>query len=667
VTSRQRLELEGEQEFPVLPLPTPALGSRLWAPGSGPGSPRAEGPEPGALLHYPSVALFEDRAQACRPEFRLTTENAPAVAALCDWLEGLPLAIELAAARARVLTPQQMLERLTGVAGGARFELLVSRRRDVSARHQSLRAAVEWSYRLLAEGSGGRDLQQFFARLSIFRGGFTLEAAEAICSEVELPLPQYRWGGDLLQTAPPRVEAPSVVEYLEHLRECSLIVADESPDGERFRYRLLETLRELAAEQLSPSERERLARRHLYYFMPLAHENRHRVTEAQTAAQQLQRLQDVEGEYENLRAALGWGLEHEPAAALWLAAALAPYWLIRGQLTEALEFLPRAARFQSDPMTEMRAKALLNAGDMAMQLGDYEQALTWLEEAAALARRMAEPEMLALGQAYEEREVPDPDVNRLRQMGAAEYEAAACYNLGQLAMQKGDYERARALYQQSLDLRLGLWSEALTASPLAGLGQVALAQGDYETARRYCERSLALIRAGGYRRLEALRLRELGTIALCQRQHESAQGYLQESLATFQAYGDRLGTALTFRSLGDLAVARGESQSARSYYQESLSLLRQVGHRQGVAAILEGLARLAHANGRAERAVRLFGAARALRDALGSPLPPNSQPEQEALLAALRQSLGDADFGRAWETGRSLPLEQACAEALADA
>jgi tetratricopeptide (TPR) repeat protein len=251
-------------------------------------------------------------------------------------------------------------------------------------------------------------------------------------------------------------------------------------------------------------------------------------------------------------------------------------------------------------------------------------------------------------------------------MGAAEHEAAALRNLGCLAAELGDYERARALYQQSLDIRRGLWNTLMTASPLAGLGDVAVAQGDYVTARACYEESLAILREFDQQRRIALRLRDLGMVARCQGRYQQAREYLQESLALLQSYQDRAGAGVAWRYLGDVALAEGEVETARQQYRESLMLLRPLGLRKGVAAVLEGWARLEQAEERPQQATRLLGAAQALRETLGSPLPPNEQPAHAALVALLRLTLGANAFTTAWEAGRALSWEQAAALVLND-
>jgi predicted ATPase/DNA-binding SARP family transcriptional activator/Tfp pilus assembly protein PilF len=623
VTSRRRLELEGELECPVLPLPTPV--ARRQSPVA---SKRQEGtagletrpPSPDALLQFPSVALFVDRARAARPGFQLTAENAGAVAALCDRLEGLPLAIELAAARAGVLTPQQMLSRLAGAnepgapaVGGARFELLVSPRRDVSARHRTLRAAMEWSYRLLAP-----ELQHFLAQLSVFRSGWTLEAAEAVTG---------REAGD-------GCGEPRALEYLEALRACSLVVAE--PAGLEMRYRLLETVREFAAEQLTSDEYAALEHRHFRYFFAFA-ESREGFPDTEEHWKNW--LAWHEAEYDNVRAALEWGLTAAPAEALRLVDWLTKFWYIRGYVGEALEFIRRAVQWRSEETTEQRARALRYAGEFANFQGEYEQAQRFLEEALALGRAIDSPGLIA----------------------------GALNNLGEVAAEQGEYDRARMLYQESLEIHGTLGDGAGITWPLAGLAEVARALGEYEAARAYAEQSLAIYRRWGDRRHAAQLLRDLGFVACCQGEYERAQQLFNESLSIFREYGDQADISLSLKGLGEVALARQDFAAARACYQECLTILRDLGGRKSIAAALEGFARLAEAEGQSERAARLLGTTAAIRKSLGSPLPPGERAQYDQCVTTARADMGEAAFATAWAEGEAMTLEQALEYALARA
>lgn len=298
VTSRQRLDLAGEREFPVQPLPRPG-GAGGWAPEQ--------------LLAFESVQLFVDRAQAVKPDFQVTAANAAALAELCDRLEGIPLAVELAAARAQLLTPAQMRAQLS-----RRFDFLVSRRRDVPERHRTLRGALDWSYQLLSP-----ELQRIFAHLSVFRGGWSLEAAEAVC----------------LSDDPDRASSSAIdpLDLLAELRDGSLVLVDEAQEG--FRFRMLETLREYAAEKMAPEESQAVRRRHVAYYMTLAEAG----NEALRGPQQAAWLERLDLELPNLRAALTATVEPgagpDPESALRLAGALWRFWSTRGYSREGLETL----------------------------------------------------------------------------------------------------------------------------------------------------------------------------------------------------------------------------------------------------------------------------------------------------------------------------------------
>ena len=341
VTSRQRLDIPGEREFFIPPLPKP--------PPQSPGE---------SLSDFPSVQLFVDRAQAGLPEFQITPRNAPAVAALCERLEGLPLALELAAGWSQTLTPGQMLERLEG-----RFSLLVSRRKGATPRHRTLRDAIEWSHRLLSP-----ELQRFFLQLSVFRGGWSLEAAEAVCEE------------------------PEALEMLSRLRARSLLVTDE--EGDAMRFRMLESLREFAEDQTSEGQtaedqemRARLARRHAHYFLQLAGQARGGIG----GPDQARWLDRLEAEHANLRAALDWCLA-EPTGAddgIHMVSLLGRYWYMRGHWREQRQVL-EALLIHPGTGVAARALALYQLGDAARYLRDTSAAQEAYVESLALCERLGD-------------------------------------------------------------------------------------------------------------------------------------------------------------------------------------------------------------------------------------------------------------------------------------
>lgn len=574
VTSRQRLELAGEQEFVVLPLPTPGVPA-----GSLPALPV---PGPDALLRFPSVQLFVDRAQAARPGFQLTPENAAAVAALCDRLEGLPLALELAAAWAEVLTPEQMLPRLE-----KRFELLVSQRRDRSARHRTLRAALESSFQLLSP-----ELQRCLACLSVFRGGWTLEAAEALCSPTD------------------------VLTCLRLLRARSLVVAEEVGDAQRItmRYRLLETVREFAAEQLSAEEQAALSRRHAEYFLAsLQQELAHAevcIADEQAALERLER------EHDNLRAALAWSQSAEAGSidlALALGGALGLFWSLRGYLKEGRE---------------------------------------QLERLLALDRQVGRTEAPGVSPAGHDRSLA-----RSRVLARA----------GLIAGDQGDYTAMRAYYQESLSIRRRAAGGAKEiAYSLMYLGAAAREEGDLEAARSFFEEALGIERQEGAPGEPgcAMALGNLGGVAFCRGDLDAARRFYEESLSLFQRMGDRRGSAWVLHRLAMIAGQVEDRIAGRALEEKSLILRRELSSPQGIAECLVGFAELVGAQGEPARGARLLGAADALCETVGYRLPTHERRAAEQAISALRVAMGEQTFEAAWLQGRALTLEQAVEEAL---
>ena len=446
-TSRTRLELDGEREILVPPLPVPEY----------PGTPER-------LLEFPSVALFVDRAKRAQADFALTSRNASAVAALCEKLEGIPLAIELAAARALVMTPTQMLDQV-----GERYDFLVSRRRDLPERHRSLRAAVAWSVGLLSGGA-----RAFLARLSVFRGGFTLEAAQAVCAD------------------PGRSEA-AVIELLTDLRAASLVLAEPGAEPDTMRYRLLETIREYGEQLLSEAERADYRRRHAVWCFDYAHALLP-LSRSKEAATWLRRMT---AELPNLRAAVEWSLtEHtDPNLAHRLLRVVSYYFQARNLFTEIRAYLARAIALPVSDTSPpglpyelpaiTRARTLDDAGGYATVQGDYEAAGTLLEEARSLAEAYDEPRVLL----------------------------TSLNGLGLLAEMLGDFATAQQRYRASLAIGETHPPKETTAAWLRlHLGICASALGDAGEAARLYEESLAIRRRVGDPRGTSVALSHLGRL-----------------------------------------------------------------------------------------------------------------------------------------------------------
>jgi predicted ATPase/DNA-binding CsgD family transcriptional regulator len=545
VTSREPLHLRAERTFAVTPLPLPALDPLL---------------QPERLASVPSVALFVRRAQAVNADFALTTRNAPAVARICVRLDGLPLAIELAAARSNVLTPEDILARLQGAPHTTPLQVLRWDAQDLPPRHRTLHAAIDWSHDLLGSGE-----QALFRRLAVFVGGCTLEAAEAVCA----------YGLDLLSS----------------LVDKSLVqVAQRGEDGRRFR--LLETVRGYALERLAAGgELEELRERHAMYFLDLAE----RSDPALRGPDQISWLDRLEAEHDNLRAALTWWqLERaSPELHLRLAGALYRFWWRRGHLSEGREWLARALA-RDAPVTEhARAKALNGAAVLAREQGDYAVASTLFEDSLAIYR--------ALGDG---------------------------------------------------------WG---VANALSNLGGVAVFRGEHDLAEEILQESLALWREVGDRWGIAIALGIFGRLARRQGIIDRAEALHEQSISLFRDVGDTWGVARFLSSTAHLVCERGAYDRAAELWRKSLTLFRELGEKWGVAECLEGLARVAALSRAPSRSARLFGAAQALREIVGSPLPPADRRGYEHSLATVRGDLGERAFSTAWAEGRAMPLDQAVA------
>jgi predicted ATPase len=669
-TSRAVLHLSGERSFFVLPLPLP--------------DPRAL-PSPDQLARSASVQLFIERAQAIQPEFQVTAANAAAVAAICIRLEGLPLAIELAAAHIRMLAPQAMLGRLA-----SRLTLLTGGAHDLPAHQQTLRATIDWSYELLQPAE-----QVLFRRLAVFVGGHTLPAVEAICNaECDLAL--------------------DILDGLQSLLDKSLLDQREGPDGEP-RFMMLETIREYALERLAErGEAELLRRRHTSYYLRLSEEAEPKLHGAEQGVW----LDRLEVEHDNLRAALAWSpsAQGNVEIRLQLAGALWPFWRLRGYLSEGRDWLTRLLALVqgSGVSASVQGKALHGAGTLASNQSDYAQALVLCRQSLALFRGINDKRGMALaldelgfvaqqqGDYERARALHEESLDLFRELEEKLGIAEALNLLGRVARDQGDYPRAATLYQESLVLfrelgdrgnialalnSLGLieWmkgdyaaararfehSLALCqelgdksgiADTLNHLGLVAREQGDYAAARARFEHSLAVQREQGRTVGIASSLHDLGTVARQQGDYRQAHVLLEESLALFRTLGDKGGVALVVSNLGQLAQDEGDFRRAAGLYKESLDLYSELGNNHLIAWCLEELAGLAQARGQPEQAVRLSGAAGMLCEVASVP-PPSTA---EHTIAAARAQLGETTFAAAWAAGRAMTLEQAIAEALDD-
>jgi predicted ATPase/DNA-binding CsgD family transcriptional regulator len=500
VTSRTPLHISGEHEFPVPPLGLPDPTRPATSEG---------------LSQSEAVALFIQRAEAARPDFQVTSQNAPAVAEICVCLDGLPLAIELAAARIKLLPPQALLGRLSN-----RLQLLTGGARDRPVRQQTLRGTIDWSYGLLDEGE-----QMLFRRLAVFSGGCTLEAAEAICV------------GDAHDV--------DVLEGLAALVDQQLLRQEEASGEPRFG--MLETVREYALWRLeNSSEAEELRQRHARHFLALAE----RAEPELRGPQQRAWLDRLEREHANLRAALGWVLERgEAETALRLSSALRWFWEQRGYLGEGLRWLERALAEGAGAPTPVRAKAHNAAGGLAWPLQRYEAAAAHLQECLALGRTLGDQQLVA------------------RALG----------NLGSVAYERGDLVGTAALYEESLAVFRELGDTQGVTIALSNLGLVATQQGEYGRATALLMESLSLSRELGDEWRIALALANQGEVALRQGEHGEATARYGEALALFRSLRDPRLIAITLDGLARTAAARGQPARATRLFGAAEAARERIG------------------------------------------------------------------------------------------
>ena len=588
VTSRAALHIYGEHDFPVPPLNLPDAKSL---------------PSLDALARYSGVALFVQRASAAKPGFELTQENAAAVAEICTRLDGLPLAIELAAARVKVLSPASLLARLA-----SRLQLLTGGAKDLPARQQTLRAAMDWSYDLLNPAE-----QKLFRRLSVFVGGCNLEGVEAVCdAKADLEI-------DLLDGM------ASVVDK-------SLVRQVEESTGES-RFLMLETIREYAVEKLRESGEEPYTRRaHAAYCLVLAEEDSGSQENPRNATDRF------ESEYTNFRSALEWLTETGDAAwALRLGTDLFHFWENREYLAEGRDKLIRALNLPSAAApTKARMRALFAAGILASGQRDYAVAEKYVGESIELARQFGDQAGLAVG-----------------------YNALAV-----LRKEQSDLAGARKLFDQTLTIWRELNDQKGIAQTLSNLASVAKLEGDYERSRTLYAECLDTFRALGDREGVAWSLNYQGDVAREQGDAAGARSLYERSLAMFHALDDRWGIAGTLADLGGLARQQKDYSTAHSLYRESITLFREMQHKRGIARLLECFACTAAAQENSERSLRLAGAAAALRQNIGAPLPPPDQLRIENEIEPARAAMGNAASSAAWRSGWALPLDIAIDEAL---
>lgn len=653
VTSRERLRLRGERRFPVRGLPVPQ---------------RHVLPPVEILRANPSVALFLQRAQEANPSFSLTEENARPVAETCVWLEGLPLSIELAAAPLSV-APQSHLPLIK-----RRLHLLTRGARDLPRRHRTLRGAIAWSYELLSPAE-----QALFRRLGVFTGGCTREAAEAV-----LPLGSSSSAQPLAdQRSEERDHGPALWEGLEGLVEKSLLECEERQKSES-RFRMLETIREYALEQLESSgEAEDARRAHAAYFVSRAEE----AERALLGPSQVEWLNRLEREHDNVRVALHWaGSGGDVDSGLRLAGALWIYWLVRGHVREGRDWLTRLLRvagWPSSTKTDRQqnvapcgrqhvAKALFTAGFLAA-FEDIEAAGALYEHSLAIWQALGDGRaegwcLLGLGRvAYARAEYAaahDWHVQALARFKATGDQPGIGWcliYLGRLADVRDERGVAMAYYEEAMAMWHEVGDHWGRGTVLRHMANAAYVRGDYPRALALYDENLALFRALGFRVAAAWSLNAKGDVLRCLEDYEQAAAAYEEALQAFREFAIRDGIAWAHHNLAYVAFRHGNLRQATALFEEGLTTFVALGHEPGTMACLAGRASVAVVAGRSEAAAELLGAVEAQLERGGVPLEPADRIEYERTLAAVEETLGNNVATALRARGRTMTPAEAIA------
>jgi predicted ATPase/transcriptional regulator with XRE-family HTH domain len=591
ITSRGALHLSAEHQFAVAPLELPDLNHL---------------PPLETLTQHAAVDLFVQRAQTVKPDFTLSETNAPAIAEICVRLDGLPLAIELAAVRSKLLAPAVLLARL-----GSRLSVLIGGAQDLPARQQTLRAAIGWSYDLLSP-----DEQALFRRLAVFVGGCALEAAETVCNG----------DGDL---------AFEMLDGLGMLLDKSLVQNTEGPSGEP-RFMMLETIREFAQEQLAASgEAATIHHKHALFFLSLA----------ETAEPHLlsgargRWLEQLDREHDNLRAALAWSQATADAGeiGLRLVGALLWFWMYRSYLSEGRVWAKSVlATAGASAQPGLRARALYSAG-----------ALAWMQDDYAVARALL-----------------IESVERWRTIGDQHGLASALCFLGMVACDQNDYVAAHELCAESVTIFRELHDSWSLAYALVFWGNVAYERGDYAAARPIYEESAALWRTVSDPWELAKPVTRLGKIACKEGDYAAALVLLEKSLALWRQFGQRWLLPYILEGLAEVALMQEEYRQAATQLAQTLALFQEFGFGHGIVQTLEQFARVATGQAQLERAARLWGAAQTQRQVISAGIPLGDRRSYDQVVATARAQLGEEAFAAAWAEGRDMTLEQAIAYAL---
>ncbi|MBN1813052.1 MAG: tetratricopeptide repeat protein, partial [Anaerolineae bacterium] len=637
VTSRAPLHIYGEHEYVVPPMAVPHPQSL---------------PSLDRLNRTEAVSLFVQGARQVQPDFTLGEANAPAVVEICARLDGLPLAIELAAARIKLFSPQAMLARLKSHPGG-RLHFLTDGPRDMPARQRTLRATIAWSYNLLNAKE-----RTLFRCLSVFAGGCTWEAAAAVCVNPSAGVDGYPNPDDL------------VLDRLQSLVDQNLLQTSKA--GDQVRFTMLETIREYAQEKANGVELIQARDHHLDYYLDLVKQAQAELRGARRALWQ----RWSETEHDNLRAALSWSLDNREQAVLQLSGTLWRFWKARGYISEGRHWLEAILARNAAAPPALKSEALAGLGLLALVQGDLACAQRTFAEDLELQQALGCPIGIvkAMGRmAYLSRlqgnqsdaaVLLQDSLDIARTTGDKSVIAGVLTDLGNVAWRQGQYERAVSLLEESLMLYEQVGDTFNYAQALGLMGSVAREQGQFALAQTRIEKSCEMLKAIGDKQMIVWALSNLGRLAYCEGNHALACTYLQDSLALARDLGDKYYIANVLAHLGDAVQRLDDDMTARALYAECLRLSYIDGNKLVQAQALEGCASLALRNGQSESAARMLSVAQAIRDRIGSPVTPVLRVWHEQDVAVARAALGEPAFASTWAEGQAMTLEQATAYAL---
>lgn len=631
VTSRAMLRVQGEYEFIVPPLPLPKC-THL---------PTVE-----ALTQYASVALFLERALSIKPDLPLTKANIQAIATICVYLDGLPLAIELAAARIKLLPPQALLRQLTQT---HRLAVLTGGARDAPERQQTLRSTLDWSYNLLDSTE-----QQLFRLLSIFVGGASLDAIASVYNAV----------------VGVSIVAP-VLDTLASLIDKSLLLQPEQV-GEEVRFVMLETVREYGLESLHIAGEDEVAWQALAsYYMSLTEQAELRYS----GAEQVAWLQRLEQEHENMRVVLQWLLtqgetDHDMTMALRMGTALRKFWVIRGPYREGRVFLERALAERAGVAPAVQAKALFALANLAFLQSDFDAAEASCQESLKLFRELGDRRGIAYALyllAWVARDDITVDIALtrealvlFRELDNKEFIAWSIYTLAYLSALRGEYERSIRLIEKGLTLHRALGNTRGVAHSLLTKGHIHIhSQGNLKFADACLDESLPLLKELDDREGIATAGILRGQLALRRGNTSLARSLFEESLHLYKKAGSPQGRIHALSHLARAIAAQGDDEIASGYYREGLALARELSMKEWMATCLEGLAVVAVKQYQSDRAVCLWGAAESLREAVHVPIPLNERASYQRMVTDARAVLGEHTFADLWALGRMVTLDQA--------